>query len=91
MNWNRTLSGLVAVMHVVGTYIHGGAEPAWKIGIFIILPLACIWFGDAMGGYIGPTSNGYITNTTPGIFICIAGWLLLLLPIFVAVGYAIWG
>ena len=91
MNWNRILSGLVAVLYVVGAYIGSGAESAWKIAIFVILPLACIWFGDAMGGYIGPTSRGAITSTTPGWLVCIAGWLLLLMPVFVGIGWAIWG
>ena len=91
MNWNRILSGLVAVIYVVGATIGGGVEAAWKVGIFVILPLACIWFGDKMGGYIGPTSSGAITNTTPGVLVCIAGWLLLLMPVLVGIGYAIWG
>ena len=91
MNWNRILSGLVAALYVVGTYIHGGVEPAWKMAIFVIFPLACIWFADEMGGYIGPTSSGAITNTTPGVLVCIGGWLLLLMPVLVGIGYAIWG
>ena len=53
--------------------------------------LACVWFGDEMGGYIGPTSSGAITNTTPGWLVCIAGWLLLLMPVFVGIVFAIWG
>ena len=90
MNWNRILSGLVSGSYVVGAYIGSGVEAAWKVGIFVILPLACIWFGDAMGGYIGPTSRGAITSTTPGWLVCIAGWVLLLMPVFVGIGWAIW-
>jgi hypothetical protein len=91
MNWNRMLSGLVAGIYVVGAYIGSGVEAAWKVAIFVILPVACIWFSDAMGGYIGPSSSGYISNTTPGVFVCIAGWLLLLMPVFVGIAWAIWG
>jgi hypothetical protein len=54
-------------------------------------PLACIWFADEMGSYIGPTSSGAITSSAPGRLVCIAGWLLLLMPVLVAIGYAIWG
>jgi hypothetical protein len=78
-------------MEFPSAYRHVGVESAWKVGIYVILPLARIWFGDEMGGYIGPTSSGYITNTTPGVFVCIGGWLLLLLPVLVVIGYAIWG
>ena len=64
-------------------------EPALKIGIFLILPLACIWFADAMGGYTGPTANMAITAPSPGMIVRILGWVLLLLPlIFVIILYA---
>ena len=91
MNWNRILSGLVAGFYVDGAYIGSGVGAAWKVGIFVILPLACIWFADAMGGYLGPTSRGAITSTTPGWLVCIAGWLLLLMPVLVVIVCAIWG
>jgi hypothetical protein len=91
VNWNRILSGPLAMLYVIGAYMHAGVESACKAAIGGILPLACIWFADAMGGYIGPTSSGSITNTTPGVFVCIAGWVLLLMPVFVGIGWAIWG
>jgi len=49
--------------------------------LFCLFPLACIWFGEAMGGYVGPAGMMGITEPTPGIIICILGWLLLLLPV----------
>ena len=88
LNWNRILSGLVAVIYVVAASFSGGAEAAFKAFLFLILPLACIWFSDAMGGYVGPTPRGAITSPTPGSIICIAGWLLLLLPAIVGIIYA---
>jgi hypothetical protein len=57
MNWNRILSGLLAVFYTVGAYRHAGVELAWKVAIGVIFPLACIWFADAMGDYIGSTSK----------------------------------
>ena len=51
---------------------------------FLALPLACIWFCDGIGrltgiaiGLVRPT----VTQTTPGDFLAIGGWLLLLSPI----------
>ena len=91
MNWNRTLSGLLAGIYVVAAYTGSGAETACQVGIFVILPLACIWFADAMGDYIGPTTRGAITSTTPGWLVCVGGWVLLLMPVFVGIGWAILG
>ncbi len=68
-----------------------GGEGAAKTAIFAIFPLACIWFGDEMGGYIGPTSSGAITSPTPGWLVCIGGWLVLLLPVLIGIVYALMG
>jgi len=38
-----------------------------------------------MGGYVGPVWRGVITSPTPAVFVCIAGWLLLLLPLIIGV------
>jgi hypothetical protein len=80
VNWNRLLSGLVAAGYIVAAFIGGGAEAGFVATLFVILPLACIWFSHTMGGYVGPVWRGVITNPSPGLAVCIAGWLLLLLP-----------
>ena len=85
MNWNRILSVLLAVIYVIGAGMCVGGESAYKVGMFAILPLACIWFSEAMGGFIGQTGRGYITTTSPGLVVCIMGWILLLLPIITAI------
>jgi hypothetical protein len=69
------------VSYLVFAFGHGGWESVVKIGMFLIFPLACIWFADAMGGYTGPTPNMSITKTSPGAFVFILGWVLLLLPL----------
>lgn len=84
MNWNRILSILVAATYITLAAIFSGAEPAFKIGIFVMLPLACIWFSDAMGGYTGLGMLWFdapITQKSPGILIRILGWIILLLPV----------
>jgi hypothetical protein len=85
LNWNRILSGLLAIIYVVVAFAAGGAEGGFKVFGFVILPLACIWFGEAMGGYTGPTAGMSITAPSPGLFVCIAGWLLLLLPLIMGI------
>jgi hypothetical protein len=81
MSWNRILSALLALLYIIIAYQGGGGESAFKVGLCLVLPLACIWFGDAMGGYTGPVGLYGISATSPGVIVCILGWLLLLLPI----------
>jgi hypothetical protein len=86
LNKNRILSALVAVTYIVGAFVTGGGEASCKVLLFVILPLACIWFSDAMGGYTGPTTSSMaITSPSPGVIVCILGWLVLLLPIIMGI------
>jgi hypothetical protein len=89
MNWNKIISGLVALLYLGIAFMHGGAASAFEIGIALIFPLVCIWFADAMGNYRGLTGSASITETSPGIIVCILGWVLLLLPLIVGVGYVL--
>src|SRR2546423_14421163 len=57
--------------------------------MFVILPLACIWFSEPIGGYVWPNWRGAITIPTRAVFVCIGGWLLLLLPLVIGIGYAL--
>jgi hypothetical protein len=80
-SWNRVLSGLLAVFYIIGASAMGGAEDGFKAFACVILPLACIWFGDAMGSYTGPSGSIWINVPTPGAIVRILGWILLLLPL----------
>lgn len=81
LSWNRILSGLLAIGYVIGAFVTLGAEGGFKVLGFVILPLACIWFGEAMGGYTGQSGSIWINAPSPGIFVCIAGWVLLIAPL----------
>ena len=81
LSWNRTLSGALAVLYIAGGCVVGGAKVGFETAMFVILPLACIWFGEVMGGYIGATVHGAITSPTPGLLVCILGWVVLMLPV----------
>jgi len=86
MNWNKILSLFVALAYVITGAISGGAEWAFKIVLFLILPLACIWLSDAMGTYTGilPIEMP-ITQTSPGIMVQIVGWVVLLMPAVIGI------
>src|SRR5215204_4316286 len=47
---------------------------------FLLLPLACIWFGDELGDYIGMLPGPGICKPSPGWMVRLGGWFLLLLP-----------
>ncbi|MGZ4963770.1 MAG: hypothetical protein ACXWDN_02950 [Limisphaerales bacterium] len=88
MNWNRAISAVVAIVYVVLALILRGPVSALEVGIFAVLPLACIWFSEAMGSYtgLGGLAYGYpITKESPAVLVCVLGWIVLLLPIVVGV------
>jgi len=83
---SRIISGVIALVYVIGAYVGGGGGAAIKVAAFLVLPLACIWFSDTMGGYTGfGMGRGAITSTSPGCMVAICGWVLLLLPVIIGV------
>ncbi|HBA85273.1 MAG TPA: hypothetical protein DCZ95_14390 [Verrucomicrobia bacterium] len=79
---SRIISGIIALAYIALGYFADGGETAFRIGMALILPMACIWFSDAMGSYTGVgLGKGAITSATPGCMVAFGGWLLLLLPV----------
>jgi hypothetical protein len=58
-------------------YAHG----VW----LVLLSLACIWFGDYMGTYVGPMRGLSIHKDTPGCFMRFLGWAMLIGCVIMAV------
>jgi len=81
INLNRILSGLVAAIYLATACYFEGPELAWKVGLFLIFPMACIWFSEAMGDFTGNSASVSITATTPGWMVLTGGWVVLLLPV----------
>jgi hypothetical protein len=81
LSWNRVLSVILAAIYVVVAFVTSGGEDGFRVLLAVLLPLACIWFGDAMGGFTGPAGTIGITAASPGLIVCILGWVILLLPI----------
>ena len=46
----------------------------------LLFPLACIWFAEEMGDYVGTLPGPGITQTSPEWMVELGGWVLLLLP-----------
>ncbi|MBC8205644.1 MAG: zf-TFIIB domain-containing protein [Kiritimatiellaeota bacterium] len=83
---SRILSGLVALLYLGGALFTGDSETLWRTATFLVFPLVCIWFSDAMGNYTGFIGfrSPPISQKTPGVFIALGGWLFLLSPLIVA-------
>ena len=84
---SRLLSGIVALLYLGAAIALGNSQIIFKIVMFLILPLACIWFSDAMGGYKGFLTfpRPAITKRTPGFFVALVGWILLLMPLIIVI------
>jgi hypothetical protein len=84
-SWNRILSALVAIGYLFVALLARGGGGVCRMALFLILPMFCIWFSDAMGGYRGMTSQLIFISPSPGIMVRVLGWILLLLPIVFSV------
>ena len=71
---HRLASGLTAGACVLLAYGFFGTWSACQTGLQVLLPLACIWFADEMGGYASKYS---LAEAVPGLVIRWCGWFLL--------------
>ncbi len=88
---SKIISGSIALIYLIIAYANGGGELALRLFIFLLLPLACIWFSEAMGGYTGfiGFSKPFITEQTPGCIVAFGGWLLLSVLLVVGLIWAL--
>lgn len=82
---SRVLAIIIACFYLVLTSFIG-AEIFLKTLLFLILPLACIFFGETLGSITGTRFRltffaPVVTKTTPGSFVALIGWILLLFPL----------
>ena len=81
-SFSRPLSLLVAGTYILMVGYGGGAESAFYTGLYTVMPLACIWFSQAMGDYAGGMRVRY---PSPAPFVFVLGWIVLLLPVIIPV------
>jgi len=74
---NRGLSLLVALVYLTAAYLYGTGLDMAKVAAALLLPMACIWFPEALGEYTGTMRLHAITASTPAFLVCAGGWLLL--------------
>ena len=84
MNKSRLLSSVIALIYITIAFVSDGQKVGFQVLIFLILPLACIWFSESIGAYKSPYSM-HATRATPATFVAIGGWILLLMPLIAGV------
>jgi hypothetical protein len=80
---SRVMSALVAVGYAVAGYCAGGISTGLEVFGCAVLPVACIWFPDALGSYVGWWGTTHITRPSPELAVAFMGWVVLLLPVLV--------
>jgi hypothetical protein len=88
---SRIASLVVAAVYLIAASCSGDTKAILTVAMYLILPLSCIWFSEAMGDYTGFARGGYIDTKSPGCLVAAGGWLLLLLPVIVGVIFCVQG
>ncbi len=90
-DWQRVASLVIAITYLAVSPIlfpttswsHMVADIIMRM-LALAFPLACIWFGDDLGEYYQDgTFFPRITTASPGRFVRLGGWILLLLPVLI--------
>lgn len=94
MSWNRTLSIIVACFYVGAALFAVLSEPSRETALILLVAcllvagaLAMIWYDESWGGASAGVSHPGIDRGTPGCFVVLGGWLLLLVPLLAAVAF----
>ena len=90
-NRRKTSALAISFFYLLAALIYGKEGDWAKMLLFLILPLACIFVGEAMGDYTGMTglAKPPITRTSPSGLIEFLGWVILLAPLIVAISVGI--
>jgi hypothetical protein len=85
-DWNRLLSGGLAIVWIALCAIGAGFAGVLKGTLAIALPLACIWFPEALGSLSttlpGPLSSTPIDRSSPAFLVRLLGWIVFLIVTF---------
>ena len=88
-DWQRVASLVIAIAYLLvspilfpaDSWSHLMADIIMRI-LSLAFPLACIWFADDLAEYYRDgTLLPRITTSSPGRFLRVGGWILLLLPV----------
>ena len=71
------VSGAVVALYLGVDLRYSDPADAVRMLWFCLLPVACVWFPDALGDLI----RFRITKNSPRSFVWFFGWVVLLLPV----------
>jgi len=77
------ISLLLAIAYIVGGISVDGLVGGFRVFVFCLVPLACIWFPEVMGDYAGSIVASRINAPSHPAFVRALGWVVLLLPLIV--------
>ena len=87
----KLISLAIATIYVVSLGVTRSLEATVQFSMFLLLPLALIWFPEQLGRATGYFVKGsYVDSESPPILLSILGWFFLLgLPaLFVALSWS---
>lgn len=87
---SKIIAVIISLLYIGMASFTAGLEGFFRILLFLIFPLACIFFGEELGGLTGvrfglSLFRPVITKPTPAPFVVFMGWILLLFPIIFAI------
>ena len=94
MDWNRTSSAIVGCLYVGAALFALLSNPSRDAALILLVTvllvggaLAMIWYGENWGGASVGVSHLGVERDTPGCFIVLGGWLLLLIPVLAVAAF----
>lgn len=93
-NKGKIIAVAISVFYLGIVFFFKGSEGIFRMLMFLIWPLAFIFFGEKLGGVTGVRFRAtflapVVTKPTPGAFVVFLGWLLLFLSIIFGILSAI--
>jgi hypothetical protein len=85
VDWNRAFSALVAFLYLIMALATGGGEILLRIAIFLVFPMAGIWFSEELATTIRTTT----TTEPPAQIVRFTAWILLFAPLVAVIIYRI--
>jgi hypothetical protein len=84
LSLSRWASLGIATIYLVQTVTDRGFVSGLMTVLYCFIPLACIWFPEALGDYTGFFLFDGITRESPPSWVFFFGWVVLLLPVAIA-------
>ncbi len=79
----RIFSILITLVYLITILYYGAASQALLLVAYLLLPLGCIWFSEALGNFTGTLGGNPGTVKSSAFLVRLMGWILLLLPAFI--------